>query len=513
MHRPRRSSWTAALLSACLACGEEAEPTPPGPTVSYVLVQPADTLLVPGDTLRLHAAAFDAADAEIPGLELSWRSRSPSVADVDDGGLLTALAPGEARIEAATPGGARGLAAVRVRIVGGFTPDHGAFGEVVTLTGVDLDRATAVRFGPFDAFVRSVAADGRSLEAWVPVYARTGPIRVTVDGQERETERPFYVTGLGDDALEPNGYSQPLALPFPFENPSLVTRPPFSDPDVDLYRIRVDAPGPFRAALIERSPLRSRFRAVRMELLDAEAEDLVGIVASWSSIEDEALDTVAIALSSLPAGTYDLLVTPYGFTGFSALVPGDRSYGLALDTRPSWVLAPDSTEPDDYPPLAPRLPYPFQGRFRIENPYGSDYFRFRVDQPTDVWVLTAPAEREHHVEEDVDLFLMSMPTKAVQYVVATGQFPAVYHASIAPESSEQIYVRIPAGEYVVGVLDLVGKPATYDVWIGADSGEETDDAPPLPFRRPSGAPAAAARAGPTLEALRAAGKLWPAPRP
>lgn len=500
------------VLVTCVACGEGSGPTPPGPAVSFVLVTPADTILLPGDTLRLTATAFDRDDSELAELEIAWRSDAPEVVEVDQAGLVSARGAGEARIEATAPGGVRGFALVRVRVLHGFAPAHGAFGEIVTIAGAGLERASRVSFGGFEAFVRSVAEDGRSLDVWVPVYARTGPIRVTVDGEDRVTDAPFYVTGLGDDALEPNGISQPLSLPVPFENPSLVTRPPFSEPDVDLYRIRIDSAGPFRASLRERSPIRDRFRAVRMELLDVEREDLVGLVASWSGLEDEGITPVEIGLSRLPAGTYELLITPFAFSAFSTLVPGDRSYGLLLDTLPRWAFAPDSAEPDDYPPLAPRVPYPFQGRFRIENAYGADYYRFSLDQAADVWILTEPEEKEHYVEEDVDLFLMSVPTKAVQWVVATGQFPEVYHASISPESSEEIYVRIPAGEYVVGVLDISGSPARYDLWIGADADDVGAISRPG-TRGPTGSPAPAWPPSHTLEELRATGRAWAAPRP
>lgn len=511
---PSALAVLVALAPTFAGCDDGATPTP-APTVSFVTVSPGDTLLLPGDTLRLEARAFGPDDAQIEGLELAWRSTSQEVADVDDAGLLTARGTGETRIEASAPRGQRGFAEVRVRTLAGFQPNHGAFGETVTIVGTELDRATAVRFGGFDAFISSVSEDGRTIDAWVPVFALTGPVSVMVDGEERVSESPFYVTGLGDDALEPSGYDRPMPIAFPFENPSLVTRPPFEDVDVDLFRFTVSRSGPFRATVIDRSPLRDRFRAVRMELLDVAVADMIGIVATWSSLADNELRPASIDVAQLPAGTYDLLITPFGFSANATLLPGDRSYGLALDTLPSFVLEPDSLEPDDYPPMATVVPFPFTGGFRIENPYGADYFRFSLSDSTDLWLVTAPAVKDRQVEEDVDLFLMSAPAKAVQYVVATGQFPEVYHASITDWSSwEEIYVRVPPGDYLVGVLDLVGSPASYDLWIGTDAPDAgaAGVAAPL-LSEPSRPATSGGSPSHSLEELRAKVKAWASPRP
>ena len=508
-HGRRRPAAAVAALLLAAACGDGVAPDP---AVSNVGVSPADTVLLPGDTLRLTATAYDPGDTELPDVPLSWSSSAPAVVEVGPTGLAHALAEGEAVLEAVAPGGARGSARVRVRALAGFEPGHGAFGEIVTVRGRDLGGATRVRFGDTDATVRAITEDGRTLEAWVPLGARTGRIEITAGGRTITTEGPFYVTGGGDDALEPNGFDAPRAVPFPFGNPALVTRPPYTDSEVDAYRIRLDAPGPFRAALTDASLLRDRLHAVRMELVDVAAQDLLGLVASWSALTDEEIRPVGIDIPHLPAGTYDLRITPFGFSAYSTLVPGDRGYGLTLDTLPRWELPRDSLEPDDYPPLATAVPFPFEGRFRIENPYGADYFRFSIDATTDTWVVTSPAVRTG-VEEDVDLFLMSAPTKAVQWVVATGEFPDIYHASVAFESSEAIFVRLPPGEYVVGVLDRAGAPATYDLWLGSDAdGGPPDNVSHPAFRLHGASPAPARPASHTADALRSDGKLWPACR-
>lgn len=51
-----------------------------------------------GETIQLSARVLDAAGLELPDVELAWTSDDPSVATVDDRGLVTALMNGETRV-------------------------------------------------------------------------------------------------------------------------------------------------------------------------------------------------------------------------------------------------------------------------------------------------------------------------------------------------------------------------------------------------------------------------------
>ena len=81
--------------------------------VSAVTVSPAADTLVVGDTLRLASEATDANGHPVAGAEFTWASSDTLVATVDDSGLVTGVAAGEAEITA-TSSGVTGRAQVTV---------------------------------------------------------------------------------------------------------------------------------------------------------------------------------------------------------------------------------------------------------------------------------------------------------------------------------------------------------------------------------------------------------------
>ena len=82
------------------------------PDVSVSVTPAADTLAV-GDTLRLSAEARYADGRVVAGAQFSWSSSDPTVATVDDSGLVTGVAVGEVTIRASLDS-ASGSALVRV---------------------------------------------------------------------------------------------------------------------------------------------------------------------------------------------------------------------------------------------------------------------------------------------------------------------------------------------------------------------------------------------------------------
>ena len=82
-------------------------------TVSAVAVSPATDTLVAGDTVRLAAEATDANGHAVAESEFEWASSDTLVARVDDSGLVTGAAAGEAEITA-TSSGVTGRAQVTV---------------------------------------------------------------------------------------------------------------------------------------------------------------------------------------------------------------------------------------------------------------------------------------------------------------------------------------------------------------------------------------------------------------
>jgi hypothetical protein len=73
--------------------------------VASVVVTPADPKLTTiGRTLPLSAEAHDPDDAILVGLSFTWTSSDPAMVRVDSTGLVTAVAPGTATVNAATCG-------------------------------------------------------------------------------------------------------------------------------------------------------------------------------------------------------------------------------------------------------------------------------------------------------------------------------------------------------------------------------------------------------------------------
>ena len=88
------------------------------PVASVVVAPPKATITALGDTLRLAALAFDENGHAVAGAEFSWASGDNSVATVDAGGLVTAVAEGTATITASA-GAASGAAEITVTATDG----------------------------------------------------------------------------------------------------------------------------------------------------------------------------------------------------------------------------------------------------------------------------------------------------------------------------------------------------------------------------------------------------------
>ena len=85
-----------------------------------VVVSPAADTVAPGDTLRLEAEAFDANGHRVEDAEFDWSSSAVSVAQVNESGLVMAVAEGTATITATTAN-VRGTAEITVQ-----NPDRAA---------------------------------------------------------------------------------------------------------------------------------------------------------------------------------------------------------------------------------------------------------------------------------------------------------------------------------------------------------------------------------------------------
>ena len=94
---------TLALLVA-IACSDESSTGPERAPVASVTVAPTAQALVVGNTAPLTATLADANGRPINGRPIAWTSDRPDVATVTSSGIVTAVAPGVATIDAASEG-------------------------------------------------------------------------------------------------------------------------------------------------------------------------------------------------------------------------------------------------------------------------------------------------------------------------------------------------------------------------------------------------------------------------
>jgi hypothetical protein len=92
-----------ALVGGTYACDGGVGPDD-GPPAATIDVEPIAYGLIPGDTLRLAVVARDGGGIELPDKRFGWTVVNPAVANVDDTGLLTALAAGTTEIRASADG-------------------------------------------------------------------------------------------------------------------------------------------------------------------------------------------------------------------------------------------------------------------------------------------------------------------------------------------------------------------------------------------------------------------------
>ena len=122
----------ALLWAACDGDGT-------GPVVvRSVVVMPADTTIMVGETLQLRAEGRDASGAAVSGLSVTWSGGSTAVATLSGSGLLTATGVGQVELTA-TVGGVGGTARVEVEA---DDPEPGPGPEPGPVASVTLDRMT-----------------------------------------------------------------------------------------------------------------------------------------------------------------------------------------------------------------------------------------------------------------------------------------------------------------------------------------------------------------------------------
>lgn len=427
------------------ACGDEA---PTLPRVSYIEVIPSDTLLAPGDSVRIRATpqGLDGEPVEVP---LTWDVDDRSVGLVDSLGMFTAHGEGRVRVSVMEVGGVRSFAAVTVAPITALTPRNSAFGGVVTIRGAGFGPTSSVSFGTRPGRVRDVAEDGRTLSAWVPWEADNGTVSVRLaDGRVVDAPDPFYLTGGADDALEPNGLGSPIQVGVPFANPYLAVRLT----SMDVYRLTLLEPTALTVRVGDREAVNDWSRRLVMQLTrEGGAGEFVGVAPAWAYARDERQDAV-ISRSRLGPGNFDLFV----FIGPSN-VAVDRRYEISVDTVTESVLPLDAAEPDDAPFEAPTVQAPFTGRFALENPWTTDYYGLDVTTRSSVRI-------EANVPGSAGVFLID-GEESVTWQISNGVRSETYRGVIAPFGLHSFMCTVDPGRYYVGILENSGNAVYYDISV------------------------------------------------
>lgn len=182
--------------------------TPPPTSVASVTITGTPARLEPGDVANLSAATFDARRAPLGGRNASWSSSNPGVVRVSAGGVMTAVAPGDATVTA-TVDGVRGTARITVfpeavaRVVIGNAPGALNVGQTARLTAEPRSAHDApltdrpVSWSSSNAGVASVGPDG------VVTAHGTGSATITAtseggSGTTRITVAPDMRTAIND---------------------------------------------------------------------------------------------------------------------------------------------------------------------------------------------------------------------------------------------------------------------------------------------------------------------------
>ena len=112
LQRKGDGTWSGPTSHTFGICNDE-DPLPPN-EVASVVVEPDSATIVEGGTRRFTATAYDGASQPIAGVAFTWSSSNPSIVSVDNSGLATGIAAGDATITAKAPNGVSDSAAVRV---------------------------------------------------------------------------------------------------------------------------------------------------------------------------------------------------------------------------------------------------------------------------------------------------------------------------------------------------------------------------------------------------------------
>ncbi len=103
------------LISTSLSCLEGSSTGPDDDEIVAVVVEPSQATIGVDETVQLAAKVIDGS-GRVVKVQVVWTTSAPSVALVDDDGLVRGVSPGRARVSA-TASGKVGISDVTVRLL------------------------------------------------------------------------------------------------------------------------------------------------------------------------------------------------------------------------------------------------------------------------------------------------------------------------------------------------------------------------------------------------------------
>jgi DNA/RNA endonuclease G (NUC1) len=123
LQRNGDGTWTGPVASTFGACNDNEGEPPPVAEVASVTISPTTATISSGATQAFIATAFDSEDQPIAGVTFAWSTSDPSVATVNNNGIATGVAAGDADITATTNNGQFATASLHVNAASNELPE------------------------------------------------------------------------------------------------------------------------------------------------------------------------------------------------------------------------------------------------------------------------------------------------------------------------------------------------------------------------------------------------------
>ena len=446
----------------------------------FVTIEAGTDVILQGEGIALKARAWhrtpEGGAEEVGGVSYAWRPKDEGIVTVVDSGsraTVIGVSRGTDSVFAIPVDYEDAAAgAIQVRVTAPVEIDRGTpstvrYGEEVTVTGIGLGHASRFSLGdasliPEPGSFSGDSAGQGSLRLWVPFPAVSDHL-VSLGGEGTSTAAPAQTTVDPRDIFEPDDVVPATVLLAPpgsggdtlFHNPALALE---QDGAIDRYRLRAaDFAQPLTVVIASGSSAPASFEA---GLAPMEGGWSLGIRTQQCrrdtiSVGPAAPDTVARALTGLPAGGVELAVR--GSPGRYSLTVLDGYRRQDPAVGPDQFEKNDNCVDADDPAKRIDLSFPFADTLTIDNGYELDWLRFVVPGETPLLLTARTRALPSGAADRSDLALMLFPAPEI------GTAPLM--SSDAPGSAEELSAELAPGDYYLLVSDRGGVATRYHLCI------------------------------------------------